>query len=106
MKFELNLSNYAKKADLKKYNNCYISDFAKITHLSNLESDVDKLDVDKLKNVASTLSNLKIQLDKSDVNKLVAVPVDVSDIVKNDVVTTDVYNDKVKKYWRWNTWCY
>ena len=76
MKVELNLSNYATKADLKKCNNCYISDFAKITYLSNLKSDVDKLDVNKLKNVASTLSNLKIQVDKSDVNKLAAVPVD------------------------------
>ena len=75
MKVELNLSNYATKADLKKCNNCYISDFA-ITHLSNLKSDVDKLDVDKSKNVARTLSNLKIQVDKLDVNKLVAVSVD------------------------------
>ena len=34
-------------------------DFAKKTDLSNLESDLDKLDVDKLKNISSNLSNLK-----------------------------------------------
>ena len=35
-------------------------DFAKKTKdLTNLKSDVDKLDIDKLKNVLSNLSNLK-----------------------------------------------
>ena len=33
------------------------SDFAKKTDLANLKSDVDKLDIDKLKNIPSNLSN-------------------------------------------------
>ena len=48
--------------------------FGKMFDLANLKSDVDKLDIDKLKNVLSNLSNLS----KADVNKLVRVPVDLS----------------------------
>ena len=53
--------------------------------LANLKSDVDKLDVDKLKNVPSGLNNLKSNVDKLDVDKLVLVPVNLSklsDVVK------------------------
>ena len=35
------------------------SDFAKKTDLTNLKSDVDKLDIDKLKNVPINLRNWK-----------------------------------------------
>ena len=65
----------------------------------NLESDVDKLDIDKLKNVPSKLSNLKSKVDKLDVDKLVPVPVNsskLSDAAKNDVVKKDLYNAKIK----------
>ena len=43
------------------------------TDLAHLKSDVDKLDIDKLKNVSSKLSNLKSKLDKLDVDQLVPV---------------------------------
>ena len=52
------MSNYATKADLKNVTGADISDFAKNTDLANLKSDVDKLDVDKLKNVSIDLSKL------------------------------------------------
>ena len=67
--------------------------------LVNLKSDVDKLDIDKLKNVPSKLSNLKSKVDKLDVDKLVPVPVNsskLSDAAKNDVIKKDVYNAKIK----------
>ena len=67
--------------------------------LANLKSDVDKLDIDKLKNIQINLSNLKSKVDKLDVDKLVPVPVNLSklsDVVKNDVVKKDVYNAKIK----------
>ena len=38
--------------------------------LANLKSDLDKLDIDKLKNVPTNLSNLKTKVDKLDVDKL------------------------------------
>ena len=70
------------------------SKFAKRVDLANLKSNVDKLDISKLKNVPTNLSNLKTKVDK-----LVPVPVDLSklsDVVKNDVVKKDVYNSKIK----------
>ena len=54
------------------------SKFAKKVDLANLKSSVDKLDIDKLKNVPTNLSNLKSKLDKLDADKLVPVLVDLS----------------------------
>ena len=50
----------------------------KKTDLVNLKFDVDKLDIDKLKNVPSTLSNLESKVDELNVDKLVPVPADLS----------------------------
>ena len=52
--------------------------------ITNLKSNVDKLDVDILKNLSTKLRNLKSKVDK-----LVPVPVDLSklsDVVKKDFV--------------------
>ena len=52
-----------------------------------------------MKNVLTNLRNLKSKVDKLDVSKLVP-PVNLSklsDFVKNDVFTKDVYNTKMKK---------
>ena len=50
----------------------------KKVHLANLKSNVDKLDIDKLKNVPTNLSILKSKVDKLDFDKLVPVSVDLS----------------------------
>ena len=79
------------------------SKLAKKIDLANLESNVDKLDIDKLKIVLTNSNNLKIKVDKLGVDKLVPVPLDLSnlsDAVKNDVVKEDAYNAKTKKNWR------
>ena len=58
-------------------------------HLANLKSNVDKLDIGKMKNVQTNSNKLKSKVDKLDVDKLGSVPVDLSklnDVVKNDVV--------------------
>ena len=71
----------------------------KKTYLAKLKSDINKLDIDKLKNIPSGLSNLKSKVDKLDVDILLPVPVDLSkrsDAVKIDVVKKDVYNAKFK----------
>ena len=99
VKVELDLSNYATKTDLKNATGIDTSSFAKKVDLANLKSNVDKLDIDKLKNVPTNLSNLKSKVDKFDVDKLIAVPVDLtklSDVVKNGVVKKDIYNAKIK----------
>ena len=70
----------------------------KSTNLTNLKSDVDKSDIDRLKSVLSNLCNLKIKADKTDVEKLVPVPVDLSkliDVVKN-VIKKDLCNFQLK----------
>ena len=51
VKVELDLSNYATKADLKNATGVDTSKFDKKVDLANLKSNVDKLDIDKLKNV-------------------------------------------------------
>ena len=91
--------NYATKTDLKNATGADTSSFAKKTDLANLKSDVDKLDIDKLKNVPTNSSNSKTKVDKLDVNKSVLVAVDLnklSDAIKNDVVKKDVYNANIK----------
>ena len=77
VKVELDLCNYATKADFKSATGVDTSKFSKKVDLANLKSNVDKLHIDKL----------------------VPAPVDfskLSDVVKNDVVKKDVYNAKIK----------
>ena len=62
-------------------------------NLASLKSNVDKLDIEKLKNVPINLNNLWSNLDNLDVDKLVPISVDLnklSDVIKNDVVKKDV----------------
>ena len=66
------MSNYAIKTDLKNATDVDTSGVAKKTDLVNLKSDVDKLDIDELKNIPSNLSNWK---SKVDIDKLIPVPV-------------------------------
>ena len=85
VKVELDLTNYATKADWKSLTGADISKFAKKVYLTNLKSNVEKLDVDKIKNIPSNLNNLKSKNDKLDIYKLLIVPVDLSklsDVVK------------------------
>ena len=51
VKIELYLSNYATKTDLKNPTGIDTSSFAKKADLASLKSNVDKLGIDKLKNV-------------------------------------------------------
>ena len=84
VKVEWHLFNYAKKIDLENAIGDDTSSFAKITDLVNSKSDVDKLDIDKWKNVRSGLSNFKIRVDKLDVNLS-----KLNNVLKNDVVKKD-----------------
>ena len=57
--------------------------------MESLKSNIDKLDIDKLKNPPSNLSNLKSKVDRLDFDKVVLAPVDLiklSDEVRNDGV--------------------
>ena len=67
IKVELDLTNYATKTDLKNIIHTDVSSFASKTNLLALKTEVDKIDIDKLKAVPDDLAKL-------------------SNIVKNEVV--------------------
>ena len=65
----------------------------KKTDLANLESDVDKLDIDKLKKLPTNLNNLKSRVDKLDVDQLIPLPVNFSKLsgVKKIILLKKIY---------------
>ena len=76
IKVELDLCNYATKNDLKNITHVDVSSFASKTNLAALKSEVDKIDVDKLKTAPVDLAKL-------------------TNAIKNDLVKKTVYNTKV-----------
>ena len=73
---ELDLTNYATKTDLKNITHVDVGSFASKTNLPTLKTEVDKIDVNKLKTTPTDLDRL-------------------SNLVKNDVVKKTDYNTKV-----------
>ena len=60
---------------------------------------MDKLDIDESKIVPSGLNSLKSKVDKLDIGKLETTPVDLSklsNVVQNDVVKKNEYDELVK----------
>ena len=91
--------NYPTKTDLKNATCVETSKFAKKVYLASLKSNVDNLDIDKLKNLPTNFSNLKSKLDKLNIGILETTRVDLSklgDVVNNIVVKKFEYNAKVK----------
>ena len=76
IKVELDLANYATKDDVKNIKHVDVSSYPTKTNLAALKSEVDKIDVDKLKATPADLAKL-------------------SNVVKNDVVKKTDYNTKV-----------
>ena len=73
IKVELDLSTYPTKTDLKNVTHVDVSSFASKINLAALKTEVDKIDVDKLKTVPTDLAKL-------------------SNVVKNDVVKKTQYS--------------
>ena len=88
LRVELDLSNYVKK-QLKNETSAHTSKFGRNADLANFKSNLDKFDIDKLKNVPSNLKNLKSKVYILDIDKLLSGKL-------NDVVKKDVYNAKVE----------
>ena len=76
IKVKLDLTNYATKTDLKNITHVDVSRFASKTNLAALKTEVDKIDVDKLKITPVDLAKL-------------------TNAVENDFVKKTVYNTKV-----------
>ena len=68
VKFELDLSNYATKADLKEASGIHTSTMASKTDLAGLKTKVDNINVDKLKTFPTCLSKLINVVDIEYVN--------------------------------------
>ena len=96
---KIDLSNYATKDDIKNTTHVDTSGFALKANIANLKTDVNKLDVDKLKGLPKNLNILKTKVNKLDIDKLVHGPTDFSNlsgIVNNDVVKKTEYDTKIK----------
>ena len=76
IKVELDLTNYATKTDLKNTTHVDVSSFASKTNLAALKTEVDKIDLDKLKTVPLDLAKL-------------------TNAVENYLVKKTVYNTKM-----------
>ena len=55
---KVDLSNYATKADIKNISHVDTWSFALKPNLASLKTEVDKIDLDKLKSLPTNLSNL------------------------------------------------
>ena len=91
----LNLSYYATKKELDHAAGIDKSDLIAKKDFIALKDEVDKLDINKLVNVPTSLNTLKTNVDDLYVGKLKAVPVDLeklSDVVDNEVVKNTKFN--------------
>ena len=78
IKVELDPSNYATKDGVKNITHVDVSSYATKTNLAALQTEVDKIDTDKLKTVPDDLAKL-------------------SNVVKNEVVKKTTYNTLTNK---------
>ena len=73
IKVELDLANYATKDDVKNITHVDVSSFASKTNLAALKTEVDKIDVDKLKTVPVDLAKLSNVVNNDVVKKLIII---------------------------------
>ena len=91
VKVELDLTNYTTKIDLKNITLVDVSSFASKTNLAASKSEVDKIDVDKLKTAPVDLAKLtnaieKDVVKKTDYNtKVTSIEAQITGLTKNTV---------------------
>ena len=91
VKVELDLTNYATKADLKNITPVDVSSFASKTNLAALKTEVDKIDTDKLKTAPTDLAKLTNAIEndvvkKTDYNtKVTSIEAQIAGLTKNTV---------------------
>ena len=95
---KVDLPHYVNKRDFKNVTGIDTFKLAAKSDWISLKTEVDKLDIDKLKSIPTNLSNLKNKVNKLDMWKLETSPVDsskLSNIVKIDVVKKTEYDAKI-----------
>ena len=91
VKVELDLTNYATKADSKNITHVDVSSFASKTNLAALKTEVDKIDTDKLKTAPTDLAKLTNAIEndvvkKTDYNtKITSIEAQIAELTKNTV---------------------
>ena len=91
IKVELDLPNYATKTDLKNITHVDVSSFATKTNLAALKSEVDKIDLHKLKTTPADLAKLTNAVEndlvkKADYNtKVTSIENQIAGVTKNTV---------------------
>ena len=99
IKINVDLSNYATKADIKNITHVDTSTFALKTNLANLKTEVDKLDIDKLATLPVDLSKLRNVVRNEVVKKTVydKLVTKVNNINTSDFVSKTNYNTKINE---------
>ena len=95
---KVDLSDSATKKDIASIAHIDTSNFALKANLANLKTEIDKLDIYKLRSLPNNVSNSKPKIDKLDIIKLVPITTDLSklsNVVKNEVIKTE-HNTKIK----------
>ena len=99
VKVKLNLTNYATKTDLKNITHVDVSSFAIKTNLAALKTEIDKIDVDRLKTTPVDLAKLTNDVEHDLVKKTVyntkvtSIETQIAGLTKN---TVDNLTDKAK----------
>ena len=96
IKVELDLSNYATKNDVKNIIHVDVSSYATKTNLAALKTEVDKIDVDKLKTVPDDLAKLS-NLVKNEVVKKTDFSADTYVTRTKFSTDTNALDDKIDK---------
>ena len=89
------MTNNATKKELENATGIDPSDLAAKKYFIALRAEVNKLDINKLTNVPTSLNNLNTKVDELNVCKLKAVPVNfkkLSDVVGNEIVKNTKFN--------------
>ena len=85
VKVELDLTNYATKEELKNITHVDTSSFALKTNLASLKSEVDKLDIPKLRTVPIDLADLTKEVQE-----------DFFNLLKTNVSKNEIDNDNLE----------
>ena len=96
IKVELDLSNYATKDDVKNGTHVDFSSYSTKTNLAALKTEVDKIDVDKLKTVPDDLAKLS-NVVKNEVGKKTDFSADTYVIRTKFSTDTNALDDKIDK---------
>ena len=99
LEVELDLSNYAKKSDLRNTSHVDVSSFALKTNLASLKTEIDRLDIDKLVPASNDLANLSNVVKNDDGLVTKVNYIDTTNLVSKTKYEKDgsYFEDKISK---------